>query len=375
MNDRYDYIVVGAGVVGLSMARSLARKQQSVLLLEKDDYGSAASGTNLGQLSLSDRDPVLEVDLVRETFEMYRTASEQVDLEYEHQGGLCTIHSEKGLEMAAALVETKKKQGVHLVLLRGEEVHQAEPWLQDVAGGVFSPEEGRINPLKVNAWLLQEALEAGVTYLPHTPLKEFVPDKKGCVAAKTDRGVFEGGTIILATGSWSRELLLSLDLDLPIDYLRGTAMVTQPFPKMIHGPVEDGTFFTGQVPDGETIYFGGVQEANGSIIIAQANRPGKDYNTAIDHEDLSKLAKLFLSHFPVFHDVQIVRAWSGNTTITPDDKPYWGFCKTVPNLFLAVAFKGAFSLAPAMAERTADWLIHGRVEKRYAIWDPNRQAQ
>lgn len=371
MEKKYDYIVVGAGVVGLSIAYSLAKKKQKVLLLEQQDYGMAASGTNLGQLSVTDRDPGLEIEMVKETFKAY--ADSKYNLEYLRSGGLCTLETDEDIAIAERLVPEKIAKGYNLELLYGDETKRVEPWIVNLKGGVYSPDEGRINPFKVNHWLWQEALNAGVEYVSHTKVQGFEEKESTITCITSDRG-YSAEKVILATGSWSKELLSSMGVDLPIDYIRGTAMVTQPFPKIINGPVEDGAFFTGNVPDGDTIYFGGVQEENGSIVIAQANRVGVDYNTEIDNMDLTKMAKLFLSHFPVLKDIQIVRSWSGNTTTTRDDEPFWGFCENHPKLFLALAFKGAFSLAPAIGRRTADWLVDGCYDERYEKWSPNRMG-
>ena len=251
---------------------------------------------------------------------------------------------------------------------------EVEPQIENLAGGVYSPEEGRINPFKVNHWLMQEAIDAGAVFKPYAQVLSFEKIEDG-VCCRTGKESYWAKTVIVATGSWSKDLLAPLAIDLPMDYIRGTAMVSQPYPKIMNGPVEDGAFFTGNVPDGDTIYFGGVQEENGSIIIAQANRPGKAYNTGIDGRDLTRMAKLFLSHYPVLKDIQIVRAWSGNTTTTDDDEPYWGFCQKMPGLFLAIGFKGAFSLSPAIGRRTADWLVDGVYDERYAAWSPARVGQ
>lgn len=357
--------------MGLAITRSLAMKNKRVLLLERQDFGAAASGTNLGQLSVADRAAGLEIEMVKETFKAYAEVAAEYGLEYERKGGLCTLETEEDIAIAERLVAEKRAKGYNLELLYGDQVRKVEPWIENLKGGVYSPDEGRINPFKVNHWLLQEALDAGAIYLSHTEVLGF-EEIEGGMACLSTEGTYTAGTVILATGSWSKELLKPYGIELPMGYIRGTAMVTQAFPKVMNGPVEDGAFFTGNVPDGDTIYFGGVQEENGTIVIAQANRAGEDYNTAIDNEDLTKMAKLFLSHYPALKDIQIVRAWSGNTTTTEDDEPFWGFSEELPRMFLAIAFKGAFSLAPAVGRRTADWLVDGSYDERYEKWSPLR---
>ncbi len=372
MERKSEYLVVGAGVVGLAIATSLADRGRSVVLVDQSEYGRGASGTNLGQISMSDREQGLEQTLVFETLDQYEKASPFYQLEFRQSGGICAFEKIEDERIAREIVEKKKKQGYRLELVTNERLGEIEPNLEKIRGGVYSPEEGQINPLRVNCWLYDRAVRAGVCYHPHTRVTGFVRHEGHLKGVATEQGDLLADQVILATGSWTRELMRTLELDYPVDYIRGSAVVTEPCPPVLHGIIEDGGYFTGNVPDGSAIYFGGVQEENGSVLIAQANRMVEDYDTGIHGGDLAAMVKLFLDHVPVLRDVQILRAWSGVTTLTEDEKPFWGHSGVYPNLFLAVGFKGAFSVAPAVGERTARWLCDGIAEEDYRAWSPVR---
>jgi siroheme synthase (precorrin-2 oxidase/ferrochelatase) len=179
-------LVIGAGVVGLSIARALALAGKAVTIIDQSDYGTAASGSNLGQIFVSDRDPGLEHDLVLESLNIYQETERHNSLQYTRTGGLFTLDDEGETAIAEPLVREEK-----------------EPYIENAAGAVYSPLEGSINPFKVISWLYDQAL---------------------------------------AAGSWSRELCGTIGLDLPVDYIRGTAMVTEPLPRVLNGPVVGGFF-------------------------------------------------------------------------------------------------------------------------------------
>jgi glycine/D-amino acid oxidase-like deaminating enzyme len=261
-------LVIGAGVVGLSIARALALAGKAVTIIDQSDYGTAASGSNLGQIFVSDRDPGLEHDLVLESLNIYQETERHNSLQYTRTGGLFTLDDEGETAIAEPLVREEK-----------------EPYIENAAGAVYSPLEGSINPFKVISWLYDQAL---------------------------------------AAGSWSRELCGTIGLDLPVDYIRGTAMVTEPLPRVLNGPVVGG-FFTHAIDSGQTVFFGGVQEAAGGIVISR----------------------------------------SGHAV--------WGLSSRRKNLFFAVGFKGAFSLAPAVGRLSADWFTGKKTRPDIGIWTPREE--
>jgi glycine/D-amino acid oxidase-like deaminating enzyme len=148
-------------------------------------------------------------------------------------------------------------------------------------------------------------------------------------------------------------------------------MVTEPMPKIMNGPVVN-SFFTHSVDAGATVLFGGIQEATGGIVISQANRPGNHFDTGVDFEDISLMARLFLSHYPLMRDAQLLRSWSGVTTVSRDEKPLWGFSSVFRNLFFAVALKGAFSLATAIGRYSGEMLLGKEPPEGAEAWSPGR---
>ncbi len=365
-----EVVIIGAGVIGLAIAKSLSEAGKEVMIIDQDGFGTKASGTNLGQLSISDRDYALEYNLVMESLDIYAQTQNRRNLEYKKTGGIFPIETQEDLKIAMELVRQKQKLGYNIELLLGEGIKEVEPKIEDILGAIYCPDEGRVNPFLVNSWLMDEAIENGIEVLLYHKVKDFRIEKNIIKGVVLEDRVMEADTIILATGAWSKDLMANIGIELEIDYIRGSALVTQPFPKIIRGPVADGCYFNGNIPEDQFVFFGGVQQENGTVIVSQASRNVSDYDTSLDFFDMSDMAQLFLKHFPVLEDALVVRAWSGVTTTTPDAKPYWGYTNKYKNLFLAIAFKGAFSLAPAVGQYTAQWVVDGDIEEEKKIWTP-----
>lgn len=367
-----EFLVIGAGVVGLSIARALALAGKTVIILDQNDYGTGASGTNLGQLSISDRDSGLESELVGESLSLYAHLQARRTLEFRQSGGLFTLDTLCAVERVAPLVDGKIKAGFPIQLLVGEEVLRQEPAIQGIAGAVYCPQEGQLNPFLVTACLYDEAVSLGVRFIKNLQVKELLIAEEEVIGVATLQGNFLAKETILATGAWTKALCSTIGLSVPIDYIRGSAMVTLPVPPLLHGPVVGG--FCSEEDPGRTLYFGGVQESGGSIVISQANHQPQDFNTNVDYNDLCGMARSFLSHYPMLHPFPIVRSWSGITPVSPDGKALWGRSTKFGRLFFAVAFKGAFSVAPAVGVRTARWLCDTSMENDWRQWGPGRFA-
>lgn len=371
MSQQTDILVVGAGVVGLAIARALSLAGIDVTIIDQFDYGTAASGVNLGQISVGDREPGLEYALVMETLETYQKVTDSKKLDYTRTGGLAVLDSEEDIRNAETIYRKKREAGFRMEMLYGDEVKRQEPHLEHVAGAVLSLDEGGVNPFRVTTWLLDEAAERGARFIRNCPVTGFLRRDHRILGVETGHGEIRAGTTVLATGSWTRELCKSLNLEVPVDYVRGTAMVTQPMPKMMNGPVVN-SFFTHSVDAGATVLFGGLQEATGGILISQANRPGRNFDTGVDYQDIALMARLFLSHYPVMRDVQLLRTWSGLTTVSRDGLPLWGFSSIYQGLFFAVAMKGAFSLAAAAGRWSAEMVLGRGAPEGAGEWCPGR---
>lgn len=370
--EKVEYLVIGGGVTGLAVADALGNRGKKVMVLEREEPGCGASGSNLGQTSVSDRDPGLELEMVRETLALYGRLEPEQGIEYRCTGGSCVLMNPEDLPEAQALIHRKNAEGSGIRLLSGREIRRAEPALEKAAAVVYSPEEGGLNPLGVNSWLRRCCYGHGVEIRSHSPVLGFDCQNGRIVSVRTPEGKIFAETVILSAGVWSRTLLKLLDLTLPVDSVRASAMVTQPCPPLIRGPVTDGTFFSRKDHGQQHVFLGAIQAAGGSLMIAQANRDGSGGDTRVDWQDLSRVGNLFLSHFPRASQLQIVRSWSGLTPSSADGMPFWGFGKNFENLFLATAFKGAYSLAPAVGRLTASWLLEGAVPKGQAPWSPWR---
>ena len=135
---RYDVVIVGGGVNGLSLAFHLAEYHgiRDVAVLERNYIGSGGSGRNT-QVVRATYNTTETVPLYATSLGMYRTLSQELDYNvlFSTQGNLDLCHSTDTLQVEREKVLLHKRYGVHTEILTPEEVLKVCPLVDLTAGG------------------------------------------------------------------------------------------------------------------------------------------------------------------------------------------------------------------------------------------------
>lgn len=379
MKNTYDAVVIGAGILGASVAAHLAEAGYAVLILERGEAVCGASGGNLGQISISDRCEPWHMPLALRSQDYYREVlSREYPIEYVPSGGSVTLTGEE--QMAAGLEAQRQMAayGVESVLYQGEDIHRAEPGLdlRAVEGLLFCPAEGKINPLKTTLAFLDKARKAGAVLLKQTPVTAFRKEGTHITGVETPAGIFSAKWVVNCAGPRAAFVGGMAGVHIPIRFHKGTAFVSEPVPPLINGPIVGGGFFLAPPPvrPKRSIGFGCIQTADGSILIAQSTEECDSDDKSVNMPSLQLVARRFLHCFPQMRDLQIVRAWAAVTTYTEDNLPAFGFSAGADNLFTVAGFKGAFTTAPAVGELTVE-ALEGREDPLYTCCSPDRMPE
>ncbi|WP_297870118.1 FAD-binding oxidoreductase [uncultured Oscillibacter sp.] len=376
MKTTYDAIVIGAGVLGASAAAHLAEAGHSVLILERGETVSGASGGNLGQISISDRTESWHMPLALRSQDYYREVlSKEYPIEYVPSGGSVTLTGEEQIAAGQDAQRRMAAFGVESVIYWGEDIRKAEPGLSLNAADalLFCPAEGKLNPLQTTLAFLDKAQKSGAILLRRTPVTAFQKEGTHITGVETPASVFSAKWVVNCAGPQAAFIGKLAGVSLPIRFHKGTAFVSEPVGPVIRGPIVGGGFFLAppKVRPRRSIGFGCVQTADGSILIAQSTEECEAGDRSVNMPSLQLVALRFLQYYPQMRDLRIVRAWAAATTYTEDDLPVFGFSAGADNLFTAAGFKGAFTTAPEVGRVTLETL-EGRADQVFAVCSPDR---
>lgn len=163
----FDIIIIGAGVIGSMIARTLSKYKLDILVLEKEnDVGNGASCANSAIIH-SGYDPEpgsLKAQMnVRGNY-LFDQVARELDVEFERIGSITLANTLEEVEILEQLYERAKQNNVEVRILDKEELIAIEPNITTkVIKGLLAPTCGIINPFELVVAAMENAIDNGVT--------------------------------------------------------------------------------------------------------------------------------------------------------------------------------------------------------------------
>ncbi|HEX6677217.1 MAG TPA: FAD-dependent oxidoreductase [Actinomycetes bacterium] len=387
-----DVVVVGGGVIGCACARELAGRGLDVLVLERAELATGASGRNQGLLL-----PGLEAhggSLFREAVEGYRRLAAEggVDFDLRSVGHLLLAADEPTLAAAKEQAGKMAAAGFAVEELDPEGLVDLEPSLApDLAGGFRSADGYALDPAGATLAWAEDARRAGAELRTWTAVRRLRLEGGRVTGVHTDAGPLAAGAVVVAAGPWTRALAAGAGVELPVSGARGWLLQTAPLPWRVAHAFQEATW-----PDEAEV---GAQAAPPTVAeLAADPAPARDEGTAFtlqqrptgaalvgaslaaslredpEHpETVRGIARRALRFVPELAGVPVVASWSGVRPITPDGDPLIGPVPGLPGLWVAAGHGPVgVVLAPSTGRMLADHLAGGHPAADAAPFDPAR---
>jgi glycine oxidase len=339
-----DVIVIGGGVIGLSIAVELAGQGVVVALLEQGDFGREASWAGAGILPPGNLEgaETPEAQLRALSHFVWPDWAESLEAEsgidpgYARCGGLELRLAANGDELSDE-IGAWRDEGVRVEELSPEEASQLEPRLSPkIAAAYRLSELGQVrNPRLVKA-LVAACAERGVRLLAGTPVAGFEEREGRITSLRTATEVFRAGRYCVAGGAWTRAILDSIGVRVAVEPVRGQIVLVSHTPRLFSHVIQLGSRYLVPRDDGR-ILIGATEEHVGFL----------KANTA---SAVSDLLAFGASLVPALADARFERAWSGLRPGSSDGLPYLGRVAGYENLFIAAGhFRSGLQMSPGTA--------------------------
>jgi len=161
---RTDVVIVGAGILGASLAYFLARAGVRPLVLERAGPAAEASGANAGMIGPSGGIPGKTLALSLLSAELYDQASHELDapIDFQRGGRLLLAHSASDVAERETFVRERQGLGISLEMLYGPDIREIEPILSEkVIAAAYAPDDGQIDPFRATTAYLSTACRLG----------------------------------------------------------------------------------------------------------------------------------------------------------------------------------------------------------------------
>lgn len=387
MKSNAEAVIIGGGIIGVSLAYFLSTRMDGVVLLERKGVGAEASSANYGMVWQQARQPGYDLAIARRSLELYPVLIKDVfdlDIEYEYRGGLTIFLTEIQKEAAKEYVRFKQGLGIPVQLLDGAETRELEPALSgEVAGSIFCAGEAQLNPIHATRAFARAAEKAGARIYTETEATGIKVERGAVAGVITGRGAIKTKTVINAAGSWSARVGRMAGVEVPVYPHRLQSMVTEQLPRLLTRTIQGARVARSAEEAAKTFQYAydatGAQAGiyrepppeqwlessllylkpamSGNIVLGTAcDFAGFDRGT--NREALALIAAMARRVVPRLNDVNIIRSWSNFDPWTADGVPIVE--ETGVKGFIVCAGHGTgLSHGPATGEAVAAWLTTG----------------
>jgi sarcosine oxidase subunit beta len=364
MDQICDVLIVGGGVIGTSIAHSLAqRRVGKVVLLEKSFLGAGSSGKS-GAIIRQHYSNRLTASMARKSLRIFEHFDDVVGGPpvFSHTGMMIVINERDraGLEANLAM---QQDLGIDVRMVSVQDLNAIDPnvHLGEDELAAFEAEAGYVEAVQVVASFAEAARKLGADIRQGVEVKKVVRNGAKIAEVETNEGHYHCRTVILATGPWAARLAQGTGFRLPVQACRTqVALFRRPADSGRQGPVY-GDFVHG-------IYF---KPTHGEMIHAGslAGEELKDpvdpdqYNEAADSAWLPQVRQRLGRRLPAMHRSYGRGGYGALYGITPDWHPILDSLPGWEGAYCAVGFSGhGFKMSPIVGQLMTELIVDGNAK-------------
>lgn len=389
-----EILIIGGGIAGASTAFHLAEQGRDVLLLERGEIASEASGLNMGGLGGSGwgNNPNLLSYLTAGSVEIFKRM--QIDLGYDMEfrlsGTLTAIHTEAQYEYEQDQVAALRAGGYDGELLSAREARALEPEANGALPGyVYAPQRGQADPVKSTRAFAHAAQLAGAAIHTGQNVVAISAMNGGGYGVRTESAEYRCQTLVLATGAWCGPVGAMLGLNIPIVPVRGQMWASESLPARVFHTIgsAESSYHWSKDNGGDAVtppnlthkdnrrttrHLYGRQRKNGEIIFG-GDRESVGFNTTIAQAGIEVNRGHAAEVIPIVASLPIARTWAGLMPFSLDGAPIIGRIPLRENLFIVSGLASSgFGRGPMAGKLVADYIHSGDRARVLAEADPGR---
>ncbi len=350
-----DILIIGAGAIGCSIARELARRgEKRVLIVDRAAAGSGSSSKATGgfreQFSTE-----INIRFSQLSKEYFRNAMETLGgpIAWTEPGYIFLARSAEQAAAFARNVELQRSLGVDSYLMTPDDLERKWSWLQadGVVAASWCPTDALFDQVAYMKLLAARTREEGVEIREGVAVQRILTSGDRVTGVETTAGTLTAETVILAAGAWSQPLGETVGLHLPVEASRREIYTFTPVASL-----PDDMPFIADFDIGAYIR----QEPTGYRISGRLDG-GDSEDPQVDIAGGKPTLEWGASLVPELGTATLTGGWAGLTEVTPDHHAMLGGVDGIDGLVVATGFSGhGLMHAPATGVLVGELLLDGR---------------
>jgi sarcosine oxidase subunit beta len=355
MEKTADVVIIGGGIVGLSIAYYLGLKKAGrVVLYEKGQLGEGSTSRCVGGIR-TQFSTEINIRFSLESLKTFEGFEEEFGVapEFRRIGYLFLATTERETEVFKENIRLQKKFGVPVEYLSSEEIGSRWSYLRvdDVLGGTFCAWDGVAGPNEILSGFVSGAKRGGVRI--HEGMEVIgISTEKGRIRSVKTRGEEVSTPVVVnAGGPYAASIGEMIGVKIPVKPLRRQIFITAPFHLTDHPIPLTIDFNRGW-------YF--RQEGDGYLLSGPLDAE-PSFNLHTEYEAMVEASENAVYRVPGLEKARIARGWAGLYEISPDHHAILGGVPGVEGFIVANGFSGhGFQHSPAVGKVISELIVDGK---------------
>jgi heterotetrameric sarcosine oxidase gamma subunit len=363
---RAQYVIIGGGIVGCSVAYHLTRMgHKDVVLLEQGQLSCGTTWHAAGLVGQLRSQPAM-TNLIRYSTELYAQLEAETGLAtgWKECGSVTVARSDDRMTMLLRTAAAARAQGVDVDVITASEAQDKWPVMQvdDVKGALWMPGDGKANPTDLTQSLAKGARMNGAKIIEGVTVTDIRTKDGAVTGVVTDHGTIEAQVVVNCGGQWARKLGQMCGVNVPLHSAEHMYIVTE----RIEGVNPDLPVL--RDPDGY-IYF---KEETGGLVMggfepeakpwAMDGIPDKFFFQLLpdDWDQFEVLLENALVRVPQMSEAGVRKFYNGPESFTPDNNYLMGETPELKNFFVGAGFNSmGIASAGGAGRALAEWIVEG----------------
>jgi glycine/D-amino acid oxidase-like deaminating enzyme len=352
------FVIVGAGVMGASIAFHLARRKAGrIVVLDKDHVASGGSSRSSALVRMHySFAPEVQLALVSlKIFQHWREIVGEAG-EFRKTGFVRIVHPAE-TERLKENVAMQRGIGANIELIDRHQLQELEPdWsVDEVELAAYEPDSGYGDGNVVANDFLSRARDLGAVYLSKSRVTSLLVEGTHIHGVQTEGGAIHAPIVIVATGPWTRPLMQTIGFDPPIEteYHQVAILKNAPDMRSAGCACIDSVTAT---------YF--RSDCSGKFLVGDfyGKRPvdPDNFPQRASETDLEEIIERASRRLPKLERAEVMRGVTGVYDMTPDARPLLGQVPGIEGLYLCAGFSGmGFKISPAIGLVMSELILDG----------------
>ncbi len=351
MREKADAVIIGGGIIGLSVAFYLAReKAGNIVVIEKEPFlGSGATSKAAGGIRAQFSTKVnIEMSMLSEKlFERFEEDTGAKAL-FDQVGYMFLLQTDDEVTQFTKSYELQKSLGLNVQMLKPDEIPQYAPHisLDGIQFATFCPDDGLGDPHEFLSGYEHAARRMGVEIAFETEVTGIETNNGTVNLIKTSQGNIETPLVVNCTGPQTKLIGQMYGVDIPVEPIKRQIVTTgeldflKPFFPMVVD-VKSGLYFH--------------KESKGMLLGWADKAVQPSFDISIDPDYTDAILEKALDRIPQLEQAEVANQWAGLYETTPDHHAIIGWDSEIKGIFHCTGFSGhGFMQAPAAGLVTAE---------------------